>query len=69
MRITCKETITRFHTITVDDVDITDPDDLETDAIREQMWKETADNGWNYEYVTECTFSEGEHEPTYFFHG
>lgn len=67
MRITCKETITHFHTITVDDVDITDPDDLETDTIREQMWKEIEDNGWNYEYVTECTFSEGEHVPVLYY--
>jgi hypothetical protein len=69
MRITCRETLTRFKTITVPDAEITDEDCYETDEIREQMWKQTADDGWDHEYVTEATFYEGEGDDTICYQG
>jgi len=64
LKITCKETVTRFKTIDVPDREITDEDDLECNSIREAMWDATDKDGWDHEYVQEVTFSEGGHEST-----
>lgn len=70
MKVTCVETIIRYKTIDVpdvdDDLDITEiDDDLE---IRELMWEATDKDGWDHEYCLESTMSEGEHEPV-IYHG
>ena len=62
MRITCRETLTRFVTVDVPDEDIDDEDDLETTEVREAVYKVTDDIGWDHEYVTDTEFYEGEHD-------
>lgn len=64
MRITCRETLTRFVTVDVPDEDIDDEDDLETTEVREAVYRVTDDPrlGWDHEYVTDTEFYEGEHD-------
>jgi hypothetical protein len=61
MYVTIKETVTRFHTIEVDDeYKGCDSSELECDEIREAMFDDIDMNGWSHEFVHEVTFFEGE---------
>ena len=72
MKIKCQETVIRYKTIEVDETELgVDPEDSfddydqsTQDDIREEMWKQTADDGWDDEYCLESTISKGEHEST-----
>jgi len=71
MKFTCVETIVRYKTIEVDETELgIDPEekyyDFDQDVqddIREEMFKRTADDGWDVEYCLDSTIEVGEHEP------
>lgn len=72
MKIKCKETIIRYKTIEVDETELgVDPaepfydwEQSVQDEIRDDVWTQTADDGWDDEYCLESTIEVGEHEST-----
>jgi hypothetical protein len=75
MKIMCKEVVVRYKTIEVDETELGfDPEDKYydfdqsvQDDIREEMWKQTADDGWDDEYCLESTIEVGEHVSTIYY--
>jgi len=73
MKITCKEVVTRFITVDVpDELVETDEcwgEDLETPEIRDIIYTQVDQKGWDTEYCHESSFERGEHEPRVFLQG